>query len=173
MTRKVGICLVFLSFLFVVFIVNSSADIYSWVDEKGVTHYSSTPPKSDTELEVKIHPTTKPAKTNTPPPAEKNPIENIKSTLKSVVTPAPPKEQSQKPKVELYITSWCPWCQKAISFFQSKNVELLIYDVEQNEEAAKRKNQLDSQKGVPFAVINGKHFIHGYSEESYNNALKK
>ena len=169
MIRRVGTFLILLCILFIFFIVNSSADIYSWVDEKGVTHYSSTPPQADTDLKVKIYPTD-----NKPTSSEKSPIENIKSTLKSVVTPAPKKEQPQKPKVELYVTNWCPWCKKAEAFFQSKNVELVIYDVEKDKVAAQRKLQLDNNnRGVPFAVINGKHYVRGYDEAGYNNALKQ
>ena len=159
MNRKIGVFLIFWSFLFVFFSVGVNADIYSWVDEKGITHYSTTPPKGDTDLEVKVRPTTS-TKTETTLKT------NIKTKLKSVISP------TSKKKVELYITSWCPYCQKAIAFFNSqKNVELTIYDIEKDAEAAKRKSKLDRKKGVPFAVIDGKHYVHGYSEEYYKEVL--
>ncbi len=50
---------------------------------------------------------------------------------------------------------------------------MIIYDVEKDRVAAQRKNQLDSSRGVPFAVINGKHYVHGYNEAGYINALKQ
>ena len=156
-----------MNFLFLLFTLNSNADIYSWVDKKGITHYSTTPPKSDTDLELKIYPTTKGNRDKT---TKKTSLQNIKSALKSVISPASQKE-SRKKTVELYITTRCPWCTKAISFFRGKNVELIIYDIEKDAEAAKRKNRLDSKRGVPFAVIDGKHYVHGYSESYYNEVL--
>lgn len=74
------------------------------------------------------------------------------------------------PKVELYITSWCPYCRKAMDFFQARGIPFVAYDIEKDENAALKKNRLDSRRGVPFAVINGKQ-IHGFSEEAYLKAL--
>jgi glutaredoxin len=74
------------------------------------------------------------------------------------------------PKVELYITDWCPYCRKAIQFFQSRGIPITVYDIEKDRDAARRKNELDSRRGVPFAVINGRQ-IHGFSEQAYQRAL--
>jgi glutaredoxin len=70
----------------------------------------------------------------------------------------------------LYTTSWCPWCKRAKAFFRSRGIVFVEYDIEKDKAAAHRKAQIDRQKGVPFAVINGKG-IHGYNENAYNNAL--
>jgi glutaredoxin len=74
------------------------------------------------------------------------------------------------PKVELYITDWCPYCRHAVKFFESRGIPYTVYDIEKDKEAARRKNELDNRRGVPFAVINGKR-IHGYSAEMYQRAL--
>ncbi len=74
------------------------------------------------------------------------------------------------PKVELYITSWCPYSKKAVNFFQSRGIPFVSYDIEKDESAAQRKNRLDSKSGVPFAIVNGQK-IHGYSEEAYQSAM--
>ncbi len=74
-------------------------------------------------------------------------------------------------QVELYVTSWCPYCRKAIEFFRAKGINCVVYDIERDENAARRKRELDPRKGVPFAVVNGIK-IHGYSEKAYLNALK-
>ncbi|MFA5352858.1 MAG: glutaredoxin domain-containing protein [Thermodesulfovibrionales bacterium] len=76
------------------------------------------------------------------------------------------------PRVELYVTSWCPYCKKAIDFFQAKGIPVTVYDIEQDAAAARRKDQLDSRRGVPFAVINGQQ-IHGYSADAYQRALDR
>lgn len=73
-------------------------------------------------------------------------------------------------QVELFVTSWCPYCRQAIDFFRSREIYYVLYDIEQDNNAARRKNELDPRKGVPFAVINGIK-IHGFSEEAYLKAL--
>jgi len=84
----------------------------------------------------------------------------------------PPVDQVRKNQVELYVTSWCPYCKKAIQYFQSKGIAYKAYDIEKDKQAAARKQELDSRSGVPFAVINGKR-IHGYAPKSYAKALSK
>ena len=74
------------------------------------------------------------------------------------------------PKVELYTTSWCPYCQSAREFFRSRGIPFTEYDIEKDKAAAARKNRLDKKKGVPFAMINGQG-IHGYSPAAYEQAL--
>ncbi len=75
-------------------------------------------------------------------------------------------------QVELYVTSWCPYCRQAIDFFRSRGIYCVIYDVERDDDAARRKKELDPRKGVPFAVINGIK-IHGFSEKIYLKALNR
>jgi len=75
------------------------------------------------------------------------------------------------PKVELYITGWCPYCREAVDFFKARGIYFDLYDIEKDEKAALRKNELDGRRGVPFAVINGQK-IHGYSEQAYLKALE-
>jgi glutaredoxin len=77
------------------------------------------------------------------------------------------------PKVELYITSWCPWCKKAVEFFRARGIPFTEYDIEKDQAAARRHRELaGGRSGVPFAVINGQR-IHGYSPEEYEMALQK
>ena len=81
-----------------------------------------------------------------------------------------PSENRTGPKVELYTTSWCPYCQKARDFFRSRGIPFTEYDIEKDKSAAARKNRLDKKKGVPFVVINGRG-IHGWSAAAYEKAL--
>ena len=76
-----------------------------------------------------------------------------------------------KPSVELYVTSWCPYCTKAKAFFDQRGIEYQLYDIERDSAAAQRKQQLDSGRGVPFAVINGT-AISGWSQQAYQTALE-
>jgi len=54
----------------------------------------------------------------------------------------------------------------------SQDVEVIVYDIEKDAAAAKRKNELDLGGGVPFAVINGVK-ISGWSKRAYERALAK
>jgi glutaredoxin len=79
-------------------------------------------------------------------------------------------ENRMSPKVELYTTSWCPYCKNARDFFRSRGIPFTEYDIEKDKAAAARKNKLDKKKGVPFVVINGRG-IHGWSAAAYEQAL--
>ena len=75
-------------------------------------------------------------------------------------------------EVELYVTSWWPYCNQAKSFLASKGIEFKVYDIEKDAAAAQRKKQLDVGRGVPFAVINGIK-ISGWSQRAYEAALEQ
>jgi len=77
--------------------------------------------------------------------------------------------KSAQPKIEIYVTSWCPYCKKAVAYFQAKGLTFTVHDIESNPGAAKRFEQFHAQ-GVPLVVINGKK-ISGYSVEAYEKAL--
>lgn len=121
----------------------SWAKLYTWKDRNGVVRRTYYPPPADQVWK------------------DKRPDQG-----QSVRTPV------RKNKVELYVTSWCPYCKKAIRYFQSRGIAYQAYDIEKDKQAAARKQQLDNRGGVPFAVINGKR-IHGYSPERYGQALKR
>jgi len=80
-------------------------------------------------------------------------------------------ENRTSPKVELYTTSWCPYCENARDFFRSRGIPFTEYDIEKDSAAAARKNKLDKKNGVPFVVINGRG-LHGWSAAGYEQALK-
>lgn len=46
-----------------------------------------------------------------------------------------------------------------------------VYDIEKDAAAAKRKKELDTGRGVPFAIINGIK-ISGWSKRAYETALE-
>jgi len=72
--------------------------------------------------------------------------------------------------IELYTTIWCPYCKDARNFFRSRGISFSEYDIEKDEEAARRKNDLDGGRGVPFAVICDQK-IRGFSTIAYEKAL--
>lgn len=121
----------------------ASAKVYTWKDRNGVIR-----------------------RTYYPPPPEQ--------VWKDRQTPARvnPSQKKSANRVELYVTSWCPYCKKAETFFRSRGINYTVYDIEKDGKAAARKKNLDkSGGGVPFAVINGK-MISGYAPEMYSRALR-
>ena len=124
------------------FVPVASAKLYTWIDRSGVTRRTYYPPPSD---QVR--------KRNQP-------------------QQVPVSQKRTDNQVELYVTSWCPYCKQAKDFFRSKGIKIKVYDIEKDGKAAARKNKLDGRgKGVPFAVINGK-YISGYAPAQYSKALR-
>ena len=118
-----------------------AAKTYVWVDEAGNTRKTKNRPKDHQVSKWVKAPTAK--------------TEHKKSTQ----------------KVELYVTSWCPYCHKAADYFRERNIPVKLYDIEKDKSAAARKNQLSGGKGgVPFAVVNGV-AIYGYAPDRYGQAL--
>ena len=149
----------------------SWADVYKWEDEDGVVHYSDTEPVIGSEWE-EVDGATGTAETQ-----QKNDQrpefdrEAITDLIKELEVAPGDDEEGPAPTVDLYVTSWCPYCHKAKSFFRSRGIEFAEYNVENDEEAAKRMSSLTKSRAVPFAVING-HHIQGFSVGAYEQALE-
>jgi glutaredoxin len=88
-----------------------------------------------------------------------------KPSGQAVMTPAQPTAT-----VEIFTTSWCPYCKQAIKFLKDNRIPYVAYDIEKDSKAAKRRDSLSPRQGVPFAIINGKK-IYGYSAQVYSEAL--
>lgn len=127
------------------------AEIYKWVDANGKSHFSESKPVNPASIE------------------NRNELE-VKSPQPA---PADNKDQPTTPQVDLYVTSWCPYCKKAMAFLRKNAIAFNAYDIEQDLDAAAHKKTLDpGYSGVPLAVINGI-AIRGFSEDSYQDALAK
>ncbi len=135
------------------------AAIYKWVNANGVITFRDTPPPEGVKAQI-VDATPsfsggEPA--STPATAPTNRSQAAMSSPKAA-------------KVELYSTSWCPYCKNAANFFRANNIPFIEYDIEKDPNAARRKDQLDSKRGVPFAIINGQK-IHGFAPSAYKGAL--
>ena len=123
-----------------------NADLVKWVDAKGKVHYSNSKPahaKRSTTLGIR-------------------PAPRVSSTEEST---------DSLETVDLYTTSWCPYCAKARAFLRANNIPFIDHDIEKDPMAAQRKRQLDSSySGVPLAVIKGQ-LVRGFSENNYQRAL--
>lgn len=132
------------------FALPTKAEIYKWTDTNGKSHFSGSKPANQASIE------------------NRNELE-----AKSLQpTPADDKDQAA-PQVDLYVTSWCPYCKKAIAFLRENNIAFNAHDIEQDLDAAARKKELDpGYSGIPLAVINGV-TIRGFDEGTYQQALAK
>jgi glutaredoxin-like YruB-family protein len=73
------------------------------------------------------------------------------------------------PKVEIYVTSWCPYCTKTKAYFEGKGIAYSAYDIEKDATARMRYMKY-GQRGVPLVVI-GDTVIPGYSVADFDKAL--
>ena len=147
------------------------ADMYKWVDQNGVIHFSDTLPSTNNQVETM-------ERTNYP---ASNPES---APIKPKILPQPTKKDDTQEKVynkrkrqriiskgvEIYTTSWCKYCKKAIAFLKSNRVKFRQYDIEKDLNAAKRMKALGGTGGVPFALINGKR-VYGFTLNRYSQAL--
>ena len=78
---------------------------------------------------------------------------------------------ASKPKVIIYSTSTCPWCERAKEFFEEHKVQYAEKDVADDEAAANEMIQKSGQMGVPVIDIDGKIII-GYDEPQLRKLLK-
>jgi len=73
------------------------------------------------------------------------------------------------PTVELYVTSWCPYCAKAKAYFDGKGIAYTMYDIDKDSAANMRFKRYGG-RGVPLVMINGT-AIAGYSVAEFEKAL--
>ncbi|MEA5089418.1 glutaredoxin family protein [Solidesulfovibrio sp.] len=73
------------------------------------------------------------------------------------------------PKVELFVTSGCPYCIRAKAYFDAKGVPYTAFDIEKDP-AANMRFQKYGVRGVPLVVI-GDVIIPGFSTAEFDKAL--
>jgi glutaredoxin len=67
-------------------------------------------------------------------------------------------------KVEVFVTSWCPYCKKLEAHLQSRNIPYKRYDVEKDEAGADIFRSLGLGGGVPVTRV-GNVVIEGFQPE--------
>ena len=63
-------------------------------------------------------------------------------------------------KVDIFITSWCPYCRKLETFLQQNKIDYTRHDVEKDPVSADEFKRLGGQ-GVPLTRV-GKKLVRGY-----------
>ncbi|HEX9022925.1 MAG TPA: glutaredoxin domain-containing protein [Geobacteraceae bacterium] len=70
-------------------------------------------------------------------------------------------------KVEVFMTSWCGYCRKMISFLKEKGIPYTAYDIE-NDSAAMETYRSLGVRGVPVVRV-GSHIVRGYDPDAVSN----
>ena len=73
-------------------------------------------------------------------------------------------------QVDLYVTSWCPWCRKMSAFLDQKGIQYTTHDVER-EAGAQETLEKHGVRGVPIVII-GDVVIQGYDPDAVMAALQ-
>jgi len=155
--RKMKTALLIITLLF---IANTAmSEIYKWRDKDGKLHFSNVPSSSVENVEEIEAPDS--VQTYSSPD-----VEILQNYENEDIRPNTKATNS----VEIYTTSWCGYCKKAISFLRSNGISFQEYDIEKSKAAKVRMKALGGSGGVPFAIING-NTISGFSRERYKQAL--
>ncbi len=92
----------------------------------------------------------------------------IRGQASSSLTPYSPRESRMW--VEIFITSWCPYCRKLEQFLKAEHIPYRRYDIEANPQAKRVYDQFGIP-GVPVIRIGSK-LISGFDQTAILNALK-
>lgn len=74
------------------------------------------------------------------------------------------------PKVEIFVTGWCPYCSKLESFLKKKKISYKRYDIERDEKGAEIFSSIGGE-GVPVSRVNGRTVVPGYDPDAILAAL--
>jgi len=109
----------------------------------------------------------------TPPP---DVVEVVRGTSKGEVRPgetdAPPKSASQKrkfPRVEVYVTDWCPYCQQLEAFLKHNGVPYVRKNIEERAQYRKERDKIGD--GIPVTRIGASQVVSGFQREQIARAL--
>ncbi|MDX1630774.1 MAG: glutaredoxin domain-containing protein [Thermoanaerobaculia bacterium] len=80
--------------------------------------------------------------------------------------------EAELPRVVLYATSWCPWCEKSRRLLAALGVSYTEKDIEkQPGAAAEMRRKVGGETGVPVLDIGGT-LVRGYDRETIIRVLK-
>lgn len=152
---------VFKSLFLLIILTNPSfAEIFKWVDEKGVTHYSEKKPESIAVEEIHIKSYNNVSIVNNDSGLESNSKEQ-----------APKVRLKRSKKVIMYSAEWCGVCKKAKEYFKKENIRYTSYDIDKSRSAKARYKKLGA-KGVPVIFV-GKRRMNGFSVAGFNRLYEK
>ncbi len=107
-------------------------------------------------------------------------IEVIKGTSKGRVRPGEGRVESRGgetasperafPRVEVFVTDWCPYCKRLEAFLQANGVPYERKNIEAQETFRREHAQLGGG-GIPVTRIDGRQIVRGFSAETMGRVL--
>jgi glutaredoxin-like YruB-family protein len=155
-----------LSIATVIILLGSStfavAEMYRWVEEDGSIVFKDTPPPKPTKSrKVKAYSDGDFAPSPPVQPAPSTPRSS--SYADPAPRPATAKQVRFNGTVEIYVTDWCGYCKKAISYLRERGIPFNAHDIEKDPAARQRHKELGG-RGVPLIII-GANRMSGFSAE--------
>jgi len=137
----------------------AGAEMYQWVDEKGVVTFKDTPPPAvKKSRKVKVY-----ADSDFDPAPPQQPASGERSYKRTTVAAAN-KQERFSGTVEIYVTQWCGYCRQAREYMQNKGIDYVAYDIEKDSAARQRHKDLGG-RGVPLIII-GPNRMSGFSPDT-------
>lgn len=124
--------------------------LYRWIDKDGVVTIKDTPPPAGVKAQVFN------SQGSSANYREKN--------------GAGAERSQEQPKVEIYMTEWCPTCKKAIKYLDAQGIDYIKYDIDNDTAAHTRFSEEYHQNAIPYTII-GDVKILGFSKERFDSAL--
>jgi glutaredoxin len=84
--------------------------------------------------------------------------------------PAGAASAAEKSPVEVFVTSWCPYCTKLESFLKKEGIDYTRYDVEQDAKGAEIFRSIGGS-GIPVTRV-GSQVVPGYDPEAVLAAIE-
>jgi glutaredoxin len=128
---------------------NLQAEIYTWKDAQGRTHFGDRPPSDSRpqQLELEINTIRHPQ------------IQPLDSRLASAR------------QVTIYTTEWCGICNKAKKHFKHNQIPFREYDVEKSTKGRQDYRKLNGT-GVPIILV-GEQRMNGFTAERFDRLYQQ
>lgn len=146
----------------------AGAEMYKWVAGDGsITYKDTPPPASEKRKKVKVYSDSDfvPA-----PPLHSASAGRNDKVAAAAAASAPAKKERFSGTVEIYVTEWCGYCDKAQEYMTSRGIPFVAYDIEKDSSAKQRHKELGG-RGVPLIII-GQNRMSGFSVKTLEYYLK-
>jgi glutaredoxin len=143
---------------FFIFSLPGWAQVYKWQDERGVTHFSDSPPQETGAVKMKVQ-------------EKEEASERAIDLRQSADDQLRGTRSNRDIQVIMYMTDWCGYCRQAREYLHSLGVNLIEYDIEKDKGKREEMHKRGG-KGVPLIDVEGI-LIKGYSPELIKSAIEK
>ena len=150
------------------FVFSAGGDIYTWVDEDGVKHYSTEPPPDATSVERREEVRHSSEQYDQWEEQRKSKRANMVQKGQSGDAISKKESRIARPMTRgpadlvMYSTPSCSYCARARAFFTKHHITYTEYDITQDKKALERFKKLNGS-GVPLIFV-GNTRVPGFNE---------